>query len=330
MEVAVLDLGSSSFHLVHTRIWPDRSLVTVNSLREVVHLGDEVARTGAIGEAAWNRGLKAFERMKTSAELWRVPKMIAVATGVVRDSDNGGDFVAALAQKHGVEVEVLSREEEGALAYRGARSEFASRLGRFCVIDVGGGSIEIAIGEERVSLWSCSLPLGVLRLVDLLGGDDRPGSRGSAKAGLARLRTAFASAGRAVRGFAPEWLILSSGTARAVRHLVSASGVGFRGQRLLPLRSIRETRHRIWDASDSELLGLGVKPDRITTIPYGVLAIEALLKELDQPEAWVARRGLREGVALRELQLASTPFHETPGLFRRRLLEASVASARFQ
>ena len=295
-----MDLGSSSFHLLHARTWPDGTIVDINSQREAVHLADGVARSGVIERGAWRRGLAAVEQLKSTVDLWGVSRTVAVATGVVRDSANGADFVADLERRHGIEVEVLSRDSEAALAYRGARSEFSSRPGNFCVIDLGGGSMEIAIGEQQASLWSCSLPLGVLRLRDLFEAGARPEPASDGEAVLARLRTALAGMGRVVRGFALEWLVLASGTARAVRDLVGTSGVGFPSQRLLSAASIRETRARIWHASNAELLALGVKSDRVSTIRYGLLALEAVLAELDQPEAWVSQRGLREGVALRE------------------------------
>lgn len=305
MELAVLDLGSASFHLLHARCWPDGSLIPLRSMREAVHLGEGVARTGAITREAWARGIEAADRLMAQIEPWGVPRLVAVATGVLRDACNGPDFADALRARHGLSVEVLSREAEAALAYRGARSEFSARLGRFCVVDLGGGSIEIAVGEQQASLWSCSLPLGVLRLRDLLGGEPGRRSHREARAALADLHSAFASAGRAVRGFAPAWLVLASGTARAVRDLVVATDGGHVGMRLLTAQSIRTARHHAWTTSPGELRRLGVAPDRVTTIPYAAIAIEALLDELGQDEAWVSRRGLREGVVLRELEAVS-------------------------
>ena len=304
MDIAVLDLGSASFHLLHARCWPDGSVIPLRSMREAVHLGEGVARTGAITREAWARGIEATDRLMARIEPWGVPRLVTVATGVLRDACNGRDFVDALRARYGLPVEILSRDAEAALAYRGARSEFSSRLGRFCVVDLGGGSIEIAVGEQHASLWSCSLPLGVLRLRDLLGSEPGRGHR-EAGAALADLHRAFASAGRAVRGFAPAWLVLASGTARAVRDLVVATEGGHVGKRLLTAQSIRTARHHAWTTSPGELRRLGVAPDRVATIPYAAIAIEALLDELGQDEAWVSRHGLREGVILRELDAAS-------------------------
>src|SRR5262245_15630450 len=141
MRLGVLDLGSNSFHL--TAFWrTSTALVPRQEGRRIVRLGAAI-REGAIEVLAFSRGLDAMGELL--GELEQPCPVVAVATSAIREARNGAAFCQAVARRYGIEVEVLSGEEEARLTYAGARV-FAGPTGRLAVVDLGGGSLEMASG----------------------------------------------------------------------------------------------------------------------------------------------------------------------------------------
>ncbi len=309
MRFAVLDLGSNSFHLLVADAGPGGSIVRVSREKEMVRLGAAVAPHGRIDDASMCRALDAVRGLLGRAG--RRDMFRGVATSAVRDAANGRDFTDAVAVIAGGPVEILTGNEEARLAYLGARSELPAGVGRVAVVDVGGGSVEIAVGDGGACLYTASLPLGVLRLREL---GERLGDH---------VRRVAATAARKVRALRPDRVVFCSGTARALARLGSEGGYmpwadGENGDAgswdaevetvalpILTREGLRRLGAMLGRADEAGLKKLGVPAGRLDTIGPGAALVTELLDLCDATQALVSRRSLREGVIVRELALAA-------------------------
>lgn len=320
MDIAVLDLGATSFHLLHARIWPDGSLVPIADEAELVRLGANTM----ISDDAWTRGLDAIGRLVRHASLLEPDRLIAVGTSALRDAANGRAFAHAARALQGIEVRVLSADDEARATYRGARSELPETDARIAVIDLGGGSLEVALGDGGGCRETFSLPLGAERLRDAFSFAD-PFTPADADALAALVRMSAGPVARRVRAFAPERVLLASGTARTVRTLVGSYFAAHAVQRTLLRSALGDAIPLALAAPARELIQRGVVPARCATVGVAATVLHALLGLLGADEAFVSSRGLREGVALSEASaLRDAKAHAAHGLDDVRVAELAA------
>jgi len=292
MNIAALDLGSNSFHLLVGRVTEEGRIEKLGSKKATLRLGDSVAEHGRIAPEPFARALEVVSEMAASVAHYRVDRFAAVGTSALRDAENGQAFMREARARHGVTVDLLSGEDEGRLAYQGARIQAAELPQRVAVLDLGGSSLEIAVGDGQSCFWVESLPLGFLRLrrkLDAGGAVDGARServhahvRGVAKAAAERLRT-----------FAPEGWVLSGGTARGMTAMADDDGF-LGGGKLMRLAK------QVGPLEPAFLQALGVDPQRAQTFGLGLTIFAAVVDLFDVPKMRISPGGLREGVILRE------------------------------
>ena len=290
MVLSVLDLGSNSFHLAAFRVRSRNRLEKVGRAKEMCRLGAGTLWNRSIDDAAWRRGSAALERLYRRALGHDPDRLIAVATSAIRDADNGAEFCRAAQRRLGLDIEILSGEDEAHLIYHGALSALPRTSGRVVVIDVGGGSAEIAVGDRRTCSFAACLPLGVLRLREV-----------SSERVVSRVRAAARETMAEVRRFRPATVVLTSGTARRLADVAVGLGLSGAGDRQVTRPALRVIAEALPQLRPSDLAALGVEEGRWDTIHHGALIFEALLDMGGAQCARVSTRGLREGVALREL-----------------------------
>jgi exopolyphosphatase/guanosine-5'-triphosphate,3'-diphosphate pyrophosphatase len=224
MNVAAIDLGSNSFGLLVGRVFRDGRIDKVLARKEALRLGEVVAEHGAIPESLFERALGVVRDMVDVARAFDAEAIAAAGTSALRDARNGADFVRAARERTGVRAELLSGDDEAKLVYQGARSALENPPERTLVIDLGGGSVELAMGDGNDCLGLESLPLGFLRVTR-----DLPLGAVSRGADIARLAAHVRALGegplRRLVAFNPRAIILSGGTARALGRVAAALGV---------------------------------------------------------------------------------------------------------
>jgi len=289
MKLAALDLGSNSFHLLVTQIDGKSRLTKLGSDKEVLRLGAVVQQYGRLSDDAYGRALDAVGRMAAVARELGAERLLAVGTSALRDARNGTLFCADCSADHGVHIELLSGDDEARLAYLGAQSALELTSGRVLVADVGGGSVELAVGENASCESVQSLQLGFLRLAHAFPLAE-PG-------GVERLTRYVQLECEKVRWQLGRFdtLLLSGGTARAIGKLF---GGGTASASTSQIQTLCEELTR---CSTKELLARGVDPLRAPVLGAGAAVIAGLLAGLGLREVRISPRGLREGVILREL-----------------------------
>ena len=294
MKLAALDLGSNSFHLLVAHTDGVDALSKVGSDKEVLRLGAVVPDCGQLDEAAYARALATVARMATVARELGAEKLMVVATSALRDARNGRNFCDDCFARHGVQIELLSGDEEARMAYAGARSELPLTSGRVLVADLGGGSVELAVGEGASCDTVQSLPLGFLRLAHAF-----PLTNAGGVARLARYVQLECEKARWQLGRF-DTLLLSGGTARAIGKLL---GGGIASASTGQVLELCEELARL---PRKALIARGVDRERAPNLAAGATVIAGLLAGFGQRELRISPRGLREGVILRELAQRAT------------------------
>src|SRR5204863_3202830 len=159
MRIAALDLGSNSFHLLVADVHPDGSFEAVTREKEMLRLGDDVARDGRISPAAADRAVASVRRLRQLADASGAQEVIAKATSAIRTADNGSELVDRIEAETGVEVEVISGLEEARLIFAAVRASLVLEPAPALCVDIGRGSVEVMIGDGAGLRWASSLPL---------------------------------------------------------------------------------------------------------------------------------------------------------------------------
>jgi exopolyphosphatase/guanosine-5'-triphosphate,3'-diphosphate pyrophosphatase len=232
-----------------------------------------------IGETARVVAEQAARARELGAEHVR-----AVATAAIRRAGNAGDLVRAVAERAEIELEVLTGEEEARLAFRGA-ARAVGGSGALAVVDVGGGSTEIATGDASGAIADArSIPVGSSLLADRHFHSDPPSA-----AELAAVRADVAAA---LDGFAPpavERVVAVGGSAGSLQHLTGGRLGRAEFESALALLAA--------EPSDAVAARFGLDPVRVRLLPAGLLVLAALGERMRQPLR-LCRGGLREGVIL--------------------------------
>src|SRR4051794_40092743 len=171
MKLAAIDVGTNSFHLLVARVGADGVIEALDRVKEMVRLGDSAFK-GVISADAFTRGADALRRFRDVADRAGADAIVAVATSATREAENGGDFVRMVRDETGVELNVIGAEEEARLIYLGARSTLNLGGKRALIVDIGGGSVELIVGDALKAHYTTSLKLGVLRLLEHVGAGD--------------------------------------------------------------------------------------------------------------------------------------------------------------
>src|SRR5687768_521368 len=164
MRIAALDLGSNSFHLLAVEAHADGTFVTLVREKEMLRLGDVVARNGSITPAAADKAVEAVRRFRGLAEGVGCDEIVACATSAIREAANGDEVVDRLEQEGGVAVRVISGRDEARLIFGAVRASVVLAPSPAICLDLGGGSLEVMVGDTGGLLWSTSVKLGVSRL----------------------------------------------------------------------------------------------------------------------------------------------------------------------
>lgn len=155
---ACIDLGSNSFHLLIAK-WEDEQSQIVERFSHIVQLGEGVAQTGVISEAAFARGMESLREFSVVMARYPIKRYWALGTNALRSASNADRFIAQ-ASLLGIDISVISGEQEAILVYAGVLSSLPRNNDTRMVIDIGGGSTEIIIGVHSKRFVTHSLPIG--------------------------------------------------------------------------------------------------------------------------------------------------------------------------
>jgi exopolyphosphatase / guanosine-5'-triphosphate,3'-diphosphate pyrophosphatase len=277
MRIGVIDVGSNTTRLLVASAGPD-GLVPLDKAKVRLSLGEAIERFGAVSPVHLAAAAKAVREMALTARRERVESLDVFLTAPGRQASNADKLVAALSRAAGVKARVLSKEEEGTLAYRGAVLTTSIALpSRIAVCDIGGASTEIAVGKPGSEPdWIESVDLGSVRLTT-------------------RACDTEAEAEHAFCGLAPppvDAALAVGGSARATRRLVGAE--------LGPVELARALKLVETSSPRTVSRRFGVDRARAEILPAGIILLAEVQRKLGVP-LHVCGGGIREGAVLASL-----------------------------
>jgi exopolyphosphatase/guanosine-5'-triphosphate,3'-diphosphate pyrophosphatase len=304
VRLGVLDIGSNTVHLLvvdaHQGAAPLPAWKSKISLRLAEHLGAD----GRIDDHALHELLAFAGQSRQTAEDLGVTEFLAFATSAVRDAPNGLEVLAAVRERTGIEVEVLSGEEEARLTFLAVRRWFGWSAGRILVLDIGGGSLELASGADEEPDVALSLPLGAGRLTrDLLDGDP-PGEEAVREARRVVRASLGTVIGRLLRAGEPRICVATSKTFRQLARIAGAapSNDGYFVRRTLSRDDVRAWVPKLAAMTAAERTRLpGVSDSRAAQLLAGAIVAESAMDLLGVEELEIGPWALREGVILRRI-----------------------------
>ncbi|HEV2202597.1 MAG TPA: Ppx/GppA phosphatase family protein [Bryobacteraceae bacterium] len=296
---AAIDIGSNSIRMLAAEVDPAGGMITLAAERQVVRLGTGVFRDGRLSEPSMGLACEALEAMAAKYRKLDLLAVRAVGTAALRDAANQPEFLARASTILGTAVEIISGLEEARLVHLGVQSQWPHPEQRILIVDIGGGSAEIILGESGHIVDSFSKPLGAVRLTELFLKSDPPDPRE-----LARLQNYIREriAGPATRFGASkiDRMIATSSTAAAIVCAVNRVRRSKRDRAdRLPATGPQIRRlYREVTAADltKRRTIIGIGPRRAEIIVAGVAVLNEFIENFRLPRLYYSTAGVREGI----------------------------------
>jgi exopolyphosphatase / guanosine-5'-triphosphate,3'-diphosphate pyrophosphatase len=304
VRLGVLDVGSNTVHLLVVDAHRGAAPVPARSEKSVLRLAERINKSGELSKTGADELVKTVAEAKASAEKLGCDDLMAFATSAVREADNSAKVLRRVTDETGVHLEVLSGEDEARFTFLAARRWYGWSAGRLLVLDIGGGSLEIAAGVDEDPDFATSLPLGAGRLTRTRFSSDPP-TKGEIIDAQDWLAEQLAPVTKKIAKLGePDRVVATSKTFRSLARLTGAapSSAGPRAHRVLTDAGLRQLLAFISRMSAADLAELeGVSPSRAHQLVAGALVAQATMRAMSRAELEICPWALREGVILRRL-----------------------------
>ena len=300
----MLDVGSNTVHLLIVDAHHGGAPTPAHSEKIELRLSENLTDEGHVSPTATAQLVSFVEKAQELAEDKGVSEISGFATSALRDAPNGADVLAEVTEHTGVPVELLSGEDEARLTFLAARRWFGWSSGRLLVADIGGGSLEVAVGTDEEPDEVMSLPLGAGRLTREFITADPPRPK-EIKAMRKHVRSEVANVvSRFNRLGAPEMAVATSKTFRQLARVTGAapSAEGPYVRRVLRRDALSRWLPELSEMTAAQRAELpGVSGGRAAQLIAGGAVAEAVMDLFDVEQLVLCPWALREGVILRRL-----------------------------
>jgi exopolyphosphatase/guanosine-5'-triphosphate,3'-diphosphate pyrophosphatase len=304
MRLGVLDVGSNTVHLLVVEAHHGAHPWPAYSDKRVLRLAERCGPDGALLPDAADDLVTAVASARAAASDHGVEELLAFATSAVRNATNVGEVLDRVHREAGVELRVLSGRDEARLTFLAVRRWFGWSAGGLLVLDIGGGSLELAVGLDEEPDMALSLPLGAGRLTrDRFSADPPP----TVEVDDLRAYVAHHLEGIEL----PEWdrAVATSKTFRTLARLAGAApaSAGLRVSRSLTRTGLHQVLGFIQRIPSEALAEMdGVSPDRAHQLLAGAVVAEEAMNRLGVDRVDICPWALREGMILRRLDTLSS------------------------
>ncbi len=330
MRLAAIDLGTNSFHMIIVELLPDMSFLTIDRAKEMIRIGDGSLTTKMLTEEAMKEGLETLMRFRKLAEQRGVEThhIIAFATSAIREAKNGGAYMETVSQKIGIRTSIISGDEEARLIYLAIRQAISIGNRKALMIDAGGGSVELMIGDSEKLYLEESKKLGVARMYERFIKHDPPTEKERAELEQYFIEqiTPFALRAKSI-GY--DMAIASSGTAENIASMIFIQENGQAFETLngnaFSRKSFQKLYERLLPMKSSERKNIeGLDPKRADLIIPGLILFDVLFRLFNLKEIIISGYALREGMVIDYLSKHSEEFrliNAIPDVRRRSVIE---------
>lgn len=298
MRLGVLDVGSNTVHLqvvdTHPGARPNAAFNYKEELRLTQYLTDE----HMISDEGITNLRKCIQNAIAQSQNAKTQELLPFATSALREAKNGDEIIKNINKDFQIDLQVLSGEEEAKLTFLAARRWFGWSSGRLLIVDIGGGSLEMAVGVDESPEAAVSLPLGAARLTkDFLKGDPYTDKsvrnlRDHIENSLEQILPNLVKHQESDRAIA---------TSKTLRTLARLCGDWFNGNgNNITIDAVRKISNKLADMDTSQRAKLpGVSENRASQIVAGAFVAESVMRNLDLKNLEVCPWALREGVVLK-------------------------------
>ena len=318
IRLSAIDIGSNSIRQTIADVSPSGIIRVVDEMKAAPRLGAGLSKRGSISEIAVQNALSTLSRMATLANQLGVKRTEVVATSAVREASNGEQFLRLVRSETGLKIKILRGEDEARLAFRSALAHFDLAVGRAVVMDIGGGSLELALSADGLVDRLISLPLGAIRTTEryLGAGQKKKGLRKLRKHARLELRRHLSA-----RHWHAARIICSGGTFTTLASIYLAR-IGMESAKtvhgtVIPRVELEHIVDMLRNLSPEERQAVpGLSAARSDIIVGGLAVAAEVAARVEAKELVVSAYGIREGILLESAQVAASP--ADPGEARER------------
>ncbi|MCZ8239192.1 MAG: Ppx/GppA phosphatase family protein [Leptospiraceae bacterium] len=298
-NLAAIDLGTNSFHMLIVKVRQDGSYESIAKEKEAVRLGSGSGDYEEIDEAAMNRGIACLKRFKVIADSHKA-EVFAIATSALREALNRDVFLKKAKKEAGVHIDVVKGQEEARLIYFGILQGLPVYKKRILMVDIGGGSTEILIGEGGDVLFSQSLKIGAVRLSERFFTKETMELTDIQRCRF-HIEAYILPLVAEIQKWKPEVIIGSSGSITSIGSMVLAlrsekrdrlNGFEFEASELRKIRESLDAANTL--KKRSKIPGLEEK--RADIITAGSLILDEIFKHFNLKKMMISDYALREGI----------------------------------
>lgn len=328
-RIAAIDIGSNSIRQIVADVSPDGKIRVVDEMKAAPRLGAGIGETGRLDDDHMDQAVLALSRMSTLARQLGAKRIEAVATSAVRDAANGQSFLTRVRRESGLRPRILEGAEEARLAFRSALAHFELGHGRSLVMDIGGGSLELALAAEGLVERLLSFPFGAIRMTERFL-TDRDGVKGVKKL-RKHVRAAIRKA-LPVRDWRGAAVIGSGGTFTNLAGMFLArQGIRVRSVHgtQIPRHEVEHILEQLASMTPQERLQVeGLNAGRADIIVAGLAVAAEVLARVEPRELTASGYGIREGLLLETAKVV--PVIADPGEARERSVNAFAEKCHYE
>jgi exopolyphosphatase / guanosine-5'-triphosphate,3'-diphosphate pyrophosphatase len=300
MRVASIDLGSNSFHMLIAEILGPTSFKTVAREKMMIQLGKASLLTDRLDSEAMKRGLECLDKFRQIAIARRAERILAVATSAIREAENGEEFMRRAGTESGIAVRVISSREEARLVHLAVSRQIDMGDRKALIVDIGGGSVELIVGDAHKMYSAESQKLGFLRLHGRFVAHD-PISKHEERLMTEFLGNSLEIPLLEIARQKPESVIATSGSATTLLRIVqqrrgSTNGASLPSSKISSseISAILGEMGQISSAERTKKFDLD--PLRSDYFPAALFCLDAVLKGVGAKEVTICQVALREGL----------------------------------
>jgi exopolyphosphatase/guanosine-5'-triphosphate,3'-diphosphate pyrophosphatase len=305
MRLGVLDVGSNTVHLLLVDAHHGAHPWPAHSQKAELRLAERIGKDGDLTRSGADSLIASVAQARDAAAKLETDDLLAFATSAVRDAKNSARVLKRVREETGVDLQVLSGEAEAIMTFLAVRRWFGWSAGRLLVMDIGGGSLELAAGIDEEPDVALSVPLGAGRLTrERLVGD--PPTAASVEALCEHVEAEVAKTAMPFMAAGWDRPVATSKTFRTLARLAGAapSGAGPRAARRLTRTGLHQVLSFLRRIPSTGLAEIdGVSPGRAHQILAGAVVAEVTMRTLGIDEVELCPWALREGVILRRLEV---------------------------
>jgi exopolyphosphatase/guanosine-5'-triphosphate,3'-diphosphate pyrophosphatase len=298
MRLGVLDVGSNTVHLQVVDTHPGARPNAAFNYKEELRLTQYLTDDHKISDEGITNLRKCIQNAIAQSQNAKTQELLPFATSALREAKNGDEIIKNINKDFQIDLQVLSGEEEAKLTFLAARRWFGWSSGRLLIVDIGGGSLEMAVGVDESPEAAVSLPLGAARLTkDFLKGDPYTDKsvrnlRDHIENSLEQILPNLVKHQESDRAIA---------TSKTLRTLARLCGDWFNGSgNNITIDAVRKISNKLADMDVAARAKLpGVSENRASQIVAGAFVAESVMRNLDLKNLEVCPWALREGVVLK-------------------------------